>query len=364
MDYDMAFSMNNIQLDPRLQEYINMKRFNKENDITPDIPEAQQFGITPDDLKTIARHLKGRTYEEKSYKKNDHIKSHFVKADNSDSFFEDKNSFKNDPRYSRIQKKIQSHKDAQKQIRNFEGIDSDYKIFHRSNPYDDDTNPNIVRPQRIAKPYENDLYTVDDAYDAYNTNMSSRDELNYNRSKKNSEYRYDVNHKKSNRQSESSYNHKPHLSYRNTLIPQKVNGGLEHNHSANDVIGNLDNYGKFLNQTYEYFDYGDEASNSNQNNREQQNNYRNLPLGYGNGLADISVEDSLRGGIKDSRRKTTGIKNSFEHQFDYIDPEISNVNHTVNMRPQATRGANKAVARPDSNAYKAEQQFKKNMFYE
>jgi cytochrome c oxidase subunit 2 len=56
--------------------------------------------------------------------------------------------------------------------------------------------------------------------------------------------------------------------------------------------------------------------------REQYNAYKSIPYGYGGGLADICVEDSLRGGIRDSRRKTTGLRNPFEHQFDYIDQDI------------------------------------------
>ena len=46
MDFEQAFSTSNIQLEPRLREYLNRKTFNRENDIRPDIPEEQEFSIT------------------------------------------------------------------------------------------------------------------------------------------------------------------------------------------------------------------------------------------------------------------------------------------------------------------------------
>jgi hypothetical protein len=399
MDFEQAFSMSNIQLDPRLQEYLNRKTFNRQNDIRPNIPEEQEFSISKEDRNIIKRHLSGkkRLYSKTRTGNSDH----FVEpAPCPDDFFTNDDAFKKDPRYKRIQKKMESHKKAQAQIRNFDGIDEDYEIFHRSNPYDDPMNPNVKRPSRIAKPYDDPknfdesedlMYSVhgdenrekvsgnlrnlrgiyqrgDDSNNKYDDSdlvmLDSRDMVlgNSKGEKDRGRYMYNPNDKRPDkRRSESSYNHRPNISFRNRLIPQQVNGGLDHNHSVNDIIGNLDEYTRNLEDTYDYIEAEvDPESKSMRpcarsgSRREQYNGYKAIPYGYGGGLADISVEDSLRGGIRDSRRKTTGFKNTFEHQFDYIDSDISDPNHTVEMRPQNTRGANKVIARPNSRAARSE----------
>ena len=67
-------------------------------------------------------------------------------------------------------------------------------------------------------------------------------------------------------------------------------------------------------------------------------------------MPDISLENSLRGSLRDSSKKSIGLRNSFEHSFDYISKDISDTKHTVQMRPQNTRGCNKEIARPNSGA--------------
>jgi hypothetical protein len=396
MDFEQAFSTSNIQLEPRLREYLNRKTFNRENDIRPDIPEEQEFSITKEDRKIMKRYTSGKKlYSRKRTGKT----SHFVETTPCEGDFFKKDEFKNDPRYKRLQKKMASHKRAQAQIRNLEGITEDYTIFHRSNPYDDPLNPNVKRPNRIAKPYDNpDTYDEDEdllysqngdsssnslqgiyqrdtnnfmSDDPHATMMDSRDLVlgNSKGEKDRGRYMYNPNNQSksgsNSRRSESSYNHKPKISYRNYLTPEKINGGLEHNSTVSDIIGNIDEYNHHLDDTYDYIEaevdqdsHSMRASSRTGTGREQYNRYKAIPYGYGGGLADICVEDSLRGGIRDSRRKTTGFWNPFEHQFDYIDKDISEPNHTVEMYPQSTRGANRTIARPRSSAAKSEQKFK------
>lgn len=393
MDYEQAFSTSNIQLEPRLQEFINRKTFNRENDIRPDIPEEQEFSITLEDRDIIKRYMKGRRHIY-SKKRTGHS-SHFVAPLSTDeNFFTGKDAFKSDPRYQRLKKKMESHKKARAQISNLDGIDEDYVIFHRSNPYDDPSNPNVKRPMKISKPYDDPSnYEEDDLLSSYpddnhNRGIYRRSGLNRNSAElimmdsrdlvlgsskgdvNNAKYMYNPNNR-AGRKSENSYNHRSKISYRNTLIPEKVNGGLDHNHSVNDIIGHLDEYNRHLDDTYDYIDAEiDQDSHNmrprirNNSSRDNYSGYKSIPYGYGGGLADISVENSLRGGIRDSKSKTTGFKNSFEHQFDYIDSDISDPNHTVEMRPESTRGANKTMARPNSRSAQSEARFKANIYRE
>lgn len=406
MDYEDAFNIGSIQLEPRLQEYLRRKRFNEENDIEPPIPEEKEFCVTSHDLKIIKRFKQGK---EKVYTAKRLAKDpHFVKP--SEDGFEaanNDNDFKKDPRYQRLQRKMQSHKDAQKQIRNFEGIDEDYTIFHQSNPYD--LKPE-KRPSRIAKPYD-DPSNDDldgDAYDGPNdlhghafddrvmmdsrdlvlapsrptkssnrvgSRTNRRDEDNqYIQNKPNGkrydnpdrgQYCYNPNQKSRN---PSAYHHTPKISYHQRLAQgrEQVNGGLPHSRDVSDVIGNLDSYNKHLNSTYDYVQSDADLDTRTftpgartGTRREMASTYRSVPFGYGNGLPDVSLEDSLRGGIRDSSRKSIGFHNPFEHQFDYISEDISDSRHTVQMWPQSTRGEDKEIARPNSASVRSDKRIRR-----
>jgi hypothetical protein len=397
MDYVDAFNIGSIQLEPRLQEYMRRKRFNEENEIIPNIPEEKEFCITDYDVKIMKRYKQGKTnlYTAKRLAKD----PHFIKA-NTDSFenFESPDGFdtdfKKDPRYARLQKKMQSHKDAQKQIRNFEGIDEDYEIFHRSNPYD--LKPER-RPSRIAKPYDdpsnndidNEDYNGSRNWTSDAVMMDSRDlvlapsrpvrksnhpknrgqeqeqEQGFNFANENrGKYCYSPNERSSN---PITYNHPPKIAYhqRLSIDREQVNGGLPHSRDVSDVIGNLDTYNKHLNDTYEYVQSDMDLDTRNytpgmrtNTRRETPCSYQSIPFAYGNGLPNVCLEDSLRGGIRDSSKKSIGFQNPFEHQFDYISGDISDYKHTVQMWPQNSRGQNKEIARPNSIAVQSEKRLR------
>lgn len=392
-DLEDAFDISTIQLEPRLQEYIRRKNFNEENDIEPPIPEEQEFCITPHDMKIIKKFKQGKKklYSSKRLAKD----PHFIKpsANNFESI-DSQVDFKKDPRYKRLQKKMQSHKDAQKQIRNFEGIDEDYTIFHQSNPYD--LKPE-KKQQRISKPYDDpntntDLGSSDSELDddqyVNELMMNSRDFVlapSRDRVSKTSsgptrgsikrpvrknireeargQYCYSPNKRSEN---PNTYHHPAKIAYKQYLTPQRVSGGLEHSRDVNDVIGGLDMYNKHLNSTYEYIQSDADLDtrtftpgSNTRTQREMHTCYQSVPFMYGNGLPDVSVENSLRGGNRDSSKKSLGFRNPFEHQFDYISEDISDPNHTVQMWPENTRGENKEIARPNSRAVRSENKMRR-----
>jgi hypothetical protein len=407
MDYEDAFDIGTIQLEPRLQEYMKRKRFNDENDIEPPIPEEKEFCITSYDLKIIKRYKQGKKklYSSKRLAKDPHFVTPDAGDFDSDPFNSD---FKKDPRYQRLQRKMRSHKEAKKQIQNFEGIDEDYTIFHQSNPYD--LKPEN-RPNKIAKPYddpnnelgsesEDDPEIYDDQimmdsrdlvlaparpvrttnkigsrvnmrdedndyinnYDPRRSNgkscnMNSR-KCNPNRGK----YCYSPNEVSNN---PSAYHHPPRIQYRQVVTNEQVSGRMEHSRDLNEIIGSLDNYNKHLNDTYEYIPSEADIDThthipgvKSSSRRENVSSYRAIPFRYGNGLPDVSLEDSLRGGIRDSSKKSIGFRNPFEHQFDYISEDISDPTHTVQMWPQSTRGNDRELARPNSAAVRSDKRIR------
>lgn len=383
MNLDEAFDVSAIQLEPRLQEYLRRKKFNEENDIEPPIPEEQEFCITEFDMKMLKRFRQGKKklYSSKRLAKD----PHFVEplADNFSMSME--HDFKKDPRYKRLQKKLESHKKAQREIRNFEGIDEDYTIFHQSNPYD--LKPE-QKPKKISKPYDdpdNDNSSDDEMFHG-ELMMDSRDlmlgrsrpiksqnqagardsfdSMKISRDLSNNSYCYSPNRKSAN---PNSYHHPPRIAYKQYVMPQRVDGGLEHSRNVSDIIGNLDSYNKHLNETYEYIQSDVDLDTKTftpgtrtNTRREMPSCYQSVPFMYGNGLADVSLEDSLRGGIRDSSKKSVGFRNPFEHSFSYISEDISDPNHTVQMWPQNSRGQNKEIARPNSIALKSERRIRRN----
>lgn len=393
MDYEEAFNIGSIQLEPRLQEYLRRKKFNEENDIEPSVSEEKDFCITPHDLRIIKRFKQGKTklYTSKRLARD----PHFIKPDTNS--FEDMNAedeFKKDPRYKRLQKKLQSHKEAQKQIRNLDGIDQDYTIFHQTNPYDSEPNK---RPQRIAKPYDD---PNDKSYDNISHDGSPNDEImmdsrdlvlgptrpvkkvnrvgarssfsnDHNKTTNFSEeyeddnrgrYCYSPNQRSKNF---NTYHHPPRIAYKQRLTHEQVSGGMDHSRDLNDVIGNLDTYNKHLNDTYDYVQSDADLDTHTftpgartNTRRETPSSYQAIPFRYGDGLLDVSMEDALRGGIRDSSKKTVGFRNPFENQFDYISPDVSDYRHTVQMWPQNTRGQNREIARPKSSSARQDREMR------
>lgn len=376
MDLNEAYNEMTMYLEPRLQEYIRRKRFNKENHITPNIPEEKEFCITKYDMKIIKRHKEGKNkiYDNDTISKD----PHFVKP--SKTFQFEDNDFKKDPRYRRLQKKMDSHKKVKEDISNYSNIDDCYTHFHKSNPYDLRQDK---RPQRISKPYDNgdEISDSSDNYDSFNNHengflLDSRDlvlasdrtpvtniknsnirsrNINNNRGK----YCYSSDYVNNN---ESTYHHTPKISYRNTLIHEKVNGGLDHNHNVEEIVDDLNDYRKHLDCTYTYLgdQYHKKGNSDRINLRGKENNRRNVPFQYGNGFPNITLEDSLRGGFRDSSKRSIGFRNAFENQFQYISSDISDPNNTVQMYPVNSRGQNKEIAKPRSNSIRSQKRFDNN----
>lgn len=397
MNFDEAFNIETIQLEPRLQEYMRRKLYNKENDIEPPIPEEQEFCITEYDKKIIKRHKQGKTklYTKRRLSKN----PHFIKPDchNIEKTFEMAHDFKKDPRYKRLQNKMESHKNAQKQIRNLDDLDDEYhhmndqcadgdsySRFRNSNPHDSRLNK---RPIRTAKPYDdpmNDELSWNDTDDSFmidsrdliigssrdssytktdnfgkNDNSYIHDDTQKCNKQPQGKYCYSPNRKSKN---PNVYHHPAKISYHQRLQPYQINGGLEHSQTINDIIGNIDSYNKHLDNTYDYIDsvadldtHTFRSGVRTNTQRDTCDRYRAVPFRYGNGLRDISVEDSLRGGINDSSKKSVGFRNPFENQFSYISSDISDPNHSVFEYSRNTRGNNKEISRPASEAIKSAQ---------
>ena len=89
MDINLAFSDYSMNLEPRLQEYMRRKNFNRQNNINPNVNIEKEFSITKNDLKTISNYKRGISNKTNR----DFVKPSTVMMDN---FIEP--DFKSDPR--------------------------------------------------------------------------------------------------------------------------------------------------------------------------------------------------------------------------------------------------------------------------
>lgn len=311
-----------VSLEPRLQEYIRRKKFNHANNISPDISEEYEFAITPTDKELIKYYVSGNT---KMYKK--------TLSSDENKFIEpivteyNDNLFKEDFRYKRLEKKMTSHKQAQKKIQDLSQMDPEYKIFTNSNPFVEEKRPIVP---------------------AFGANAPA---ILDGRDFSNDQYRYNVN----------SYNHPPKISFNQYVFgqfPHNTEHEVSNAYKVDDAIGQFDDYGKYLTassymkEDYDKGGYVDLDTHTfvpkirDTSQRDNCNCYNTVPFMYGGGPADVSVEDALRGGLKDGSKKTIGFKNAFENQFYYISSDITEPNHNVMSMPSATRGTSKVLARP------------------
>ena len=107
MSYNFAtpsFEKNQMSLEPRLQEYMNKKKFYKQNNIEPGIPIEQEFQITKEDRRLLRSYLNGNT---DIYKKYDVVYNQLERKSQSKTkrrqYFPSR-EFRDDPRVPEIQK--------------------------------------------------------------------------------------------------------------------------------------------------------------------------------------------------------------------------------------------------------------------
>lgn len=144
-----------LDIDPRLQLYIEKKKFNLDNNIKNSISEEKEFRITRYDMTIIKNYLKG-------LKNNDCDNPDLIKPDkyNGKVFGMDP---KKDPRHAKMLEKVEANKAARKKISNLDGVSNFENIMINmpdiENTYNNSptTYNDVVNPVAISKPENIDL---------------------------------------------------------------------------------------------------------------------------------------------------------------------------------------------------------------
>lgn len=302
LDYNFQCN-DNINLEPRLQEYIKKKREYKKNNINPGFPLEKEFNITTDDINRIQAFSNG-SKDIYDYKKQEK----YIEEMPEPSFIDDVDErYKADPRFKRYLKKVKKDKEAIKQRNCYDQLSYEYEQAYK--PLNHDFKP----PSRNM----NEL-------------MDSRDfELT-------SSYKYD--------------NKPSKLSYKSRVYPMSTNKlnqlpPFDHDPQVNKIIGELDSYKHNLNKSYQRASEMDTdmkivTPTINCNNKRTINSaiYRPVPyMGMNNNQRNIDIENDILNIHSSRGAKSYGYKNPVEHFYDYISNDIQDPSHVVMNRPVSTR---------------------------
>lgn len=281
----------NIDLEPRLVEYIKKKQFCKENNIKDPLIE-KEYGITKNDLEKLTRYKKTQVSFEDYIDTRKHKNKSILDRP--------------DKRLEKIKEKQRRDTDANKQRNNYDIMTRKYDMYREDVKFSsasgndfqsrfdpgvwfenhdeyNDTNPNIAKITDMRKRYAN-------------TNV---------------------------------YTNKPSkISYKNYL-PHGSNIDSSPDYSLDEIIGKLDEYKKMTSCPYSL-----KTTTRNEEDRqcmEEKDSNTDNYLTYGSGQIRV--------------KKSRGYPNPVEHYFNYISDDIQDPAHVVLDPGMPSRMFNKDIPR-------------------
>lgn len=292
-----------LSLEPRLKEYLKIKKYNKIHGITTNKPE-KDFNITKFDIETI-----------KNFKLNEKKQNMFKDEITHQITHFPSEKLQSDPRLEKIKKKQQRDKDALYQRQKYDIISKSFDMYR------DDRN--------FASAYGNDFKS------RFNPNVWMEDVKTDNFDDVNKE-QIEYMKKRSSNTNKSKDNVKPTISYNNYLSYNCDNLNDNYDYSLNSIIQNLD---KFNNNVKKY----DKSCDLNY----YENNSSQMISKNEKYLKDINTENYLCYGDGNTRgQKSLGYPNPVEHYFQFISNDISSPEHTVFEPGMPSRLYNKDIAKP------------------
>ncbi|CAH6421742.1 Hypothetical protein KVN_LOCUS428 [uncultured virus] len=313
----------NIMLEPRLQEYLNKKKYYKQNNIEPSIKLEDEYRITSNDKKILRSFLAGKTDIYKNFSTDD-------KSKPKKQYFPSK-SFREDPRLPETIKT--------KKKQNFE------KPLNRG----------MFVPDNNGKYYEEKIYFNDDLMlDARDFKFNEKDN-NFNKNDdEDPRNQYIISNLSKKKKFE---NQKVNLSNNSFFEFDDVNIPNYSLIGTNDKINFNKSYGNFADPIYSHtsdLDFSLKTvtpTMATKGKNIDTSRYKKMPyFNYDNNYKDSTIETTLMRGISsNSKAKSCGFQDTEEHFYQYIDEkEINPLNGTDIGMPRggfATRMDNKKTAR-------------------
>jgi hypothetical protein len=300
---------NNLTLEPRLQEYWKKINYYKNNNIAPSSNLEKEFSITDEDrikLKMfIGNNIQFPTSQEA-----------YNVPDNS-GFQIKYEDYKKDPRYERLQQKLQRDKNA------------------NSSKYSYGKGPDICR-------YKNSMNSTSENTDEQYFKEEEKNHFLDTISPYNSDYALNVRHN-----GPRVYDSAPPKIQFNQYLPYKQHGDsrdLPHDNNLDCIIDKLATFRNNTNVIGQYpkeMDHqvnikGQAKNNLNVYDTEITKSYQAVPLrGKGvnaiGGTRDVDNENCLIKGLpeRNAKFKSLGYPNYSDHSFQFISEDIQDPNHVV-----------------------------------
>ena len=315
-----------MNIEPRLQEYLQRKDFFNKNNLDQENLE-KQYMITNKDKQIINMYLNKNMYRKKDLERN--IFCDFIEVPKEKQKLESDN-FRQDKRFQRLKNKIEIEKAAQDTRSDISELSRNYDLFNDSS----------------ARGYASmggNFGNLEDESTSYFDRVFPKEPLNVESFP---ESRKLLKQPPNPHMYDKPQTHiEPKIQYNQKVYDKQYDSGLSHKPTLGNIVDDIGSYKKKINNSYNFnsdSQFNSVVFNKNECRKEELDNmYRNVGEMTGGDLRNIDIETYIKFGSPSSKAKSLGFENPVEHHFSYIDSDIQNPNHVVNDRPQLSRLSNK-----------------------
>jgi len=339
--------MSLFSLEPRLLEYLNRKKFFKQNSIDSTTLE-KEYQITRKDKEVINAYLSKNKSLQKDLTKEMHCD--FIKPNSPTKPPTSQELMSSDPRFARLRNKLMKEKEARNTKEDISNLSRTYDLFAgtayssmggdfalQSMREDNDNNLDFDR-----------LFSQTNSTTQDRINVNSREEITSKNSKQN-KYFIDNNIDPLLRKHKT-----PSIHYNQVAYNNQYNSYTPHRPTLDNISDKIDNYKKKINTSIDDFNsdkyYNNNVLNQNPCKKDQiMDMYKYVPEMTQGELKDVNIENYVKYGMPTSKAKSIGFENPVEHYFQYIDNDIQDPDHVCFSRPQLSRLSNRQSVRYKNN---------------
>ena len=339
-----------MNLEPRLQEYLQRKSFFNGNDMDMKILE-KQYMITQNDKQLMNMYLNKNISKKKDLEKNmfcDFIEVPKEKAKDPNDLF------RSDKRFERLRNKVEREKAANMGRNDISEISRNYDLFNSTgfasmggnfnSPYES----NVTNNKSNYSNNNQFNYNKTDNNDDNNNDNDNDNEENYfdkafPQQLQNNSTKFKDNNYHYQRQQEV---HKtPKIQYNQRTYDDQYDSFMTHAPTLDNIVGDISSYKNKVNNTYNFnsdAEFGGVRFNKNDcKQADYDRMYGKVGEMTGGELKNIDIETYIKYGSPTSKAKSLGFENPVDHHFSFIDSDIQNPAHVINERPQLSRLSNK-----------------------
>ncbi len=314
-----------MNLEPRLQEYLQRKDFFDKNNLSAELLE-KQYMITNKDKQLINMYFNKNMYRKKDLERN--VYCDFVEVPKEKPKLES-DSFRQDKRFQRLKNKIEMEKAAQSNRTDISELSRNYDIFNN-------------KDASIGGNFGN----LEDESDSYFDRVFPREPLNVDSFPESRKLlRLPPNPHQYEQPMQPQKHTEPKIQYNQRVYNDQYDSYSSHKPTLDNIVGDISSYKNKINNSYNFNSdskFNSVKFNTNECRKEQLDNmYSHVGEMTGGDLRNIDIETYIKFGSPTSKAKSLGFENPVEHHFSYIDSDIQDPRHVVNDRPQLSRLSNK-----------------------